>query len=302
MTTSDCLSVHSTVDVTSSTIKNFESLLKFRDDIKKKKEEEQTKLVLAIEKRQEIQDHLAQVSESLKMALDEVKQQEEVNNAHLVEMISQLERSISNPHQVAAEGQDDPFLMELVSLNNFDPDKLGEKVAKSMQAMERKLAVATEMATILTEQKSRILVRVVDSKNQTGHMLECGFNCYGPDETRLSPIKRDFLLLFHIVYSIKNRGSKNHQSSLSLVDESTEKFQSARSLTNLNTAQQVKHSEESASHLPVVPNLSPSQTNLHSARGRSVRVVPRGRVQFIEEMARARPRGPTRGRNFLPLY
>ena len=243
MAKSDCQSVHSTIDVTTSTIKNFESLLKLREDMKRIKDEGQTKLALAIEKRKEIQGHLKQVSQSLKVALGEVKQQEEINNLRLVEMISQLEGSNPHlkPHQVtAAEGQEDPFLTELVSLvDDSNPDDsidtLKEKMANSIQSIERKLSLANEMATELTRQKkSRISVRVVDSKNQTiptWELLESGFNTYWPGEISLTPTKRDFLLLSHIVYSIKKRGSNVGHQKGSIDDPIDEQFLPAKSDT-----------------------------------------------------------------------
>jgi small nuclear ribonucleoprotein (snRNP)-like protein len=84
-------SVHSIIDVTGNTIKNFESLLKLRDELKKMRDQGQTKLALAIEKRKEVQAHLNQVSQCLNLVLHEVNQQEEENNIILVEMISLLE-------------------------------------------------------------------------------------------------------------------------------------------------------------------------------------------------------------------
>jgi small nuclear ribonucleoprotein (snRNP)-like protein len=77
--------------VTGNTIKNFESLLKLRDELKKMRDQGQTKLALAIEKRKEVQAHLNQVSQCLNLVLHEVNQQEEENNIILVEMISLLE-------------------------------------------------------------------------------------------------------------------------------------------------------------------------------------------------------------------
>ena len=262
MTKSDCQSVHTTIDV-SSMVKNFESLLKFKDDVKKMREEGQTKLAMAIEKRKEIQVYLTQVSQLLKMALSEVNQQEEINSVRLVEMTSLLEGS--NPHLKTAEDQWNSFLTELLSImtdiSNPDDsvDTLGEKMANSFQSIERQLTVATEMVAELENLKrSQLSVLVGDSKNQmtpTLELLENGFNTYWSRETSsLSPIKRDFLLLSHIIYSIKKRGSYDHEKGWALLDEPSEQLKPARSLAKLGSTQQVETSQKKpriTSNLPV---------------------------------------------------
>ncbi len=255
MAKGDC-SLHSTIDVTTNTIKNFESLLKLRENIKKMRDEGQTKLALAIEKRKEIQAHLTQVSLSLTMALNEVKKQEEINNLRLVEMVSQLEGSSPHLRPVSknqTEGQEDPFLMELISLvDDAKPEDsietLKEKMSKSVQSCERKLSLATDMAKELKDQKkSRISVRVTDDKNKsvpTWELLESGFNTYWPGDTSLTPTKRDFLLLSHIVFSIQKRGMNINKQHSTLLDEPSQQLRPATSLTKVNTAPEEERPDE----------------------------------------------------------
>jgi hypothetical protein len=47
--------------------------------------------------------------------------------------------------------------------------------------------------------------------------LEKGFTTYWPSDTSLSPTKRDFLLLSHIVFSIHKRGAKLNKQITSVV-------------------------------------------------------------------------------------
>lgn len=213
-----CSSAHSIIDVTANTVKNFESLLKLRDDIKKMREQGQTNLAMAISKRKEVQAHLTQLSLSLNMALNEVNQLEDQNNMQLMEMVSQLEASSSHLKSSllsTSRGQEDPLLSELISLvDDSQPedslDTLKEKMKKSIQSSEFKLGAANAlMSKLMYQKKCRISVRVADSKNQpvpTWDLMENGFNTYWPGETSLTPTKRDFLLLSHIVFSIQKRG------------------------------------------------------------------------------------------------
>lgn len=222
-------SVHSIIDVTANTIKNFESLLNLRDDLKKMRDQGQTKLALAIEKRKEIQTHFQQLSQSLKLVLHEVTVQEDQNNLLLVEMISQLEANspqlrsrLSSSEMITGQDDQDPILSELMSVvDGSKPEDsfeiLKEKMKKTLQSYESKLAEAVAMAKSITYQKKSIIsVWLTDSNNQaipTWDLLESGFNTYWPNDTCLSPTKRDFLLLSHIVFSIQKRGQKINKQS-----------------------------------------------------------------------------------------
>ncbi|XP_046448000.1 uncharacterized protein LOC124196810 [Daphnia pulex] len=220
-------SVHSIIDVTAKTIKNFESLLKLRDDIKKMRDQGQTKLALAIEKRKEVQTHLDQLSQCLKLVLHEVNLQEETNNILLVEMISELEASspcLHQPLNPEIPQDEDPLLSELISLvDDSNPqdsfDTLKEKMKKSLLSCESKLADAVAVAkTLQYQKKSKISVWLTDPRNQTiptFDWLEKGFTTYWPSDTNLSPTKRDFLLLSHIVFSIQKRGAKLNKQTTS---------------------------------------------------------------------------------------
>ncbi|EFX82229.1 hypothetical protein DAPPUDRAFT_241450 [Daphnia pulex] len=217
-------STHSAVEVSANTIKNFESFMKLKEDLKNLMAEGETKLSLAIEKRKEVQAHLHQVSQCLKLVLHEVNQQEEQNNTLLCEMISQLEPSnkVSDEKPISPSTEvkeEDPHLSQLVSLiNESKPEKrknlevLKEKMKKSLQLCESKLADAVALAkAVQFQKKCKISVRLADSKKQpipTWGLLESGFDTYWPYDNSLTPTKRDFLLLSHIVFSIQKRGMK----------------------------------------------------------------------------------------------
>jgi hypothetical protein len=215
--------------MTANTIQNLESLLKLRDELKKMRDQGQTKLALAIEKRKEVQKHLHQISQCLNLVLHEVTQQEEKNNILLVEMISLLEASSLRLHpplnpEISGGQDQDPLLSELISLvDGSNPEDsfstLKEKMKNSLQSCEGKLADAVAAAkTIQNQKKSRISVWLTDPHNQeipTWDLLENGFNTFWPNETSLTPTKRDFLLLSHIVFSIQKRGVKHNKQTTS---------------------------------------------------------------------------------------
>lgn len=187
----------------------------------------QTKLALAIEKRKEVQTHLNQLSQCLKLVLHEVNQQEEQNNILLVEMISELEASspcLHQPLDPEIPQEEDPLLSELISLvDDSNPedslDILKEKMKKSLLSCESKLADAVAVAkTLQYQKKSTISVWLTDPRNQsipTFDWLEKGFTTYWPSDTNLTPTKRDFLLLSHIVFSIQKRGKKLNKQTTS---------------------------------------------------------------------------------------
>ena len=214
------------MEVSDNTIKNFESFVKLKKDVEQLKTESKTKLKLAIEKRKQVQAHLNQVSQCLKLVLHEVNQQEEQNNMHISEMVSQLETLKSGALDVkpispsrTAEKEEDPLLSQLLSLiKESKPDmrksleSLEEKMKKSLQNLESKLTDAVAISkSIEFQKKSKISVRLTDARRQaipTWGLLESGFDTYWPNDNSLTPTKRDFLLLSHIVFSIQKRGSK----------------------------------------------------------------------------------------------
>jgi hypothetical protein len=210
------------VEVSANTIKNFKSFLKLKEDLGQLKAESETKLSLALEKRKEVQTHLNQVTQCLKLILHEVNQQEEKNNVLICEMVSQLKevKHVLDVKSSSTQGkEEDPLLSQLLSLiNESKPEmrknleSLKEKMKKSLRTYETKLADAVAMAkSVQFQKKSKISVRLTDANKQTiptWGLLESGFDTYWPNDTSLTPTKRDFLLLSHIVFSIQKRGSK----------------------------------------------------------------------------------------------
>lgn len=179
---------------------------------------------MAIQKRKQIQSHLCQVSKSLEMALNDVKQQQDNNNLLLVEMASLMDSSANLNPPIKRNPATDPLLDELIQLvDGSDPDDsletLREKMAKSIDSGRKRLAAAESAAKkLIRQRKTRIAVRLTDEKNHpvaAWGLMEQGFNTHWPEETSLTPTKRDFLILSHTVFSIQQRGyGKAHPDDL----------------------------------------------------------------------------------------
>jgi len=192
-------------------LKNFEALLTLRNDLKRKVEEGQTKLVEAIEKRREVQNYLSQVAKALKMIAAEVDSLEEENNVLLTELVSLLE---GHHHHSAEQQQDEPCLSELMGLldecsSQDTIETLRQKLAfKYQPQFEDKLALTKARAAELKkEKKTKITVSLFDDSNTlipVCELFQQGFSANTSSSVSM-PIKMDLLLLSYITMATNKR-------------------------------------------------------------------------------------------------
>lgn len=286
-----CSSTHSVIDVTADTVKNFESLLKLRDDIKNMRDQSQTNLALAIEKRKQVQIYFEELSLSLQMALDEVNLKQDHNNVQLVEMISQLEAGGSHLQSVSLHSSsdsrhEDPVLAELISLvDDANPEDsletLKEKMKKSVQSSEEKLTNATKTATeILDQRKSKIVVHLIDADNRSipiSALFESGFNIDWPEKTSLTTVKRDLIILSHILHSNRNRKTSQLEENELLSVSPIKPTVSSDILTSNSWKKQTVTN-------PVTPAVVPSTIDTFSVDGSTFVITVRRHGKLKDEI------------------
>ena len=209
--------------------KNVDVLLKLKEELLKIRDGGINKLALAIEKRKEVQEHMALVIEAINVAGEEAKKFQDENNMSLAEMVSVLEEnkptvSFTKP-AVSQNGQRrDLVLSELMSLvedstNDDSVETLKEKMKKSVETYEQQLDEATAVASEFElRQKIKITVRLYDEKDcfiPSHSILENGFRSI--DSSFNGPLGRlDSKLLSHAVFFLLQRQKislkKEHQS------------------------------------------------------------------------------------------
>ena len=190
-----------------------EDIASLKSDLMKLKELSQSKLAQAIDKTKEVQCHLDLVLKSLKMSERDVKEMYDHNSALLSEMTAMMEaKKASPPPQSVGMAE----LLALVEDSKADDshDTLRRKMQTSVDKCDEKLARASQKVVDLQKQKkTRIAVRLYDEKNQvipTWGLLDGGFNICWPRDAPLTPTRRDFLLLSHVVASIQKRNRSDY--------------------------------------------------------------------------------------------
>jgi hypothetical protein len=209
--------------------KNVDVLLKLKEELLKIRDGGVNKLALAIQKRKEVQEHMALVIEAINVAGEEAKKFQDENNMSLAEMVSVLEEnkptvSFTKP-AVSQNGQRrDLVLSELMSLvedstNDDSVETLKEKMKKSVETYEQQLDEATAVASEFElRQKIKIQVRLYDEKDcfiPSHSILENGFRSI--DSAFNGPLGRlDSKLLSHAVFFLLQRQKislkRKHQS------------------------------------------------------------------------------------------
>ena len=260
---------HSCIDMSTVSLKNFESLLTLRHDLHQKIEEGQTKLAEAIEKRREVQDYLSQVSKALKLFSSEVDGLEEENNLLLTELVSLLE---------GPTDENEPCLSELVTLledcsGDDTIESLREKLSSEYRPKyEDKLTLTNARAAELEEQKkTKILVSLLDEANNPFLVME-GFKTDWPVNESMTSDQRNLLLLSHVIFSINNKHSlkgqaENKHIRSSVTSSSTQQFQtlsSAKTRTYSNSSSSSKSSVNQVTQQK--PQATGSQQNIPQRR------------------------------------
>ena len=110
----DCPELHSTFDLSASSMASFEALLSMRESFSKMKEPSKTKIEESIQKEKVVQSYIDKLLKSLKSFEADVKKMEEESNLRLIELNSLL----SNPDfsTGSKEEENEAFLSQLSSL------------------------------------------------------------------------------------------------------------------------------------------------------------------------------------------
>jgi hypothetical protein len=214
--------------------KNVDVLLKLKEELLKIRDGGVNKLALAIQKRKEVQEHMALVIEAINVAGEEAKKFQDENNMSLAEMVSVLEEnkptvSFTKPAVSSKNGQRrDLVLSELMSLvedstNDDSVETLKEKMKKSVEAYEQQLDEATAVASEFElRQKIKIQVRLYDEKDcfiPSHSILENGFRSQSIDSSLNGPLWRlDSKLLSSAAFFLLQRQKislkRKHQSDI----------------------------------------------------------------------------------------
>ena len=209
--------------MTADTIRNLDAHLHLKEELLKMKDQGTNNLAIAIQKRKQIQEHLALTLKSIKAAEDEVKNLQDENNLRLTKMISILERntSASTDTILLKNGKKSPLfskLMDLVddAIPEDTADILKQKMAKSTKLYEQMLSEATAVAAEYDlRQKIKISVFLSDENQQpipTCNWLEKGFNfdpVVSPIVLKEPIFSQDLLLISHAVFSFLRRQKIN---------------------------------------------------------------------------------------------
>lgn len=176
---------HFLVTIKGSTLKDAEDLQKLIKDIPVKKS-------LAIQKRKQVQAHLASLMESLKQVEDGLKEQIAKNDFHLTALMT-LEEKVALPQ----ESKD----VTIVTIR--------EIVNKIAFQCEESLTDVTRIAEYFESQKRiKILLNLRNADNQiipTFSLFEDGFYSNWSTSENLSTTDRNLMLVSHVIFNILKR-------------------------------------------------------------------------------------------------
>lgn len=176
---------HFLVTIKGSTLKEAEDLQKLIKDIPVKKS-------LAIQKRKQVQAHLASLMESLKQVEDGLKDQIAKNDFHLTALMT-LEEKVALPQ----ESKD----VTIVTIR--------EIVNKIAFQCEESLTDVTRIAEYFESQKRiKILLNLRNADNQiipTFSLFEDGFYSNWSTSENLSTTDRNLMLVSHVIFNILKR-------------------------------------------------------------------------------------------------
>ena len=207
---------HSCILNTAATLKNFEALLKLRDDARSKFQEKQIKLAEAIQQRREIQVYLFEVSQALALFASDLAALEEENNNLIAELVSLSEDGGPENQEKYWSDLMDSFFTDLNQVDTVE--SLREKLnAQNLVPYQDKLDLAAAQFTeIDNQQRVKTTVKLL---NESGNPIPCwkrleeGFSVMWDQPMGVN--KRDFILLSHITYAINNRIKRQNKTSLS---------------------------------------------------------------------------------------
>lgn len=200
------------MNMTSSTLSNFEALLALKEDYLKMKEPVQLKLEAIVHRMKEFSFYLAQVLDALKSFESNMKTLQENNDVMLAEAMSLLESDLFASG--SKEKENDAFLAELLSLvDSSHPEEklesLKTKMKESFSNLEQKFSSHDqEIDQSELVAKTRVVIQLFDEHNAsqtTSSILDGGFIA----QWKESLCEGDLLLLSHLVIAVAKQADRN---------------------------------------------------------------------------------------------
>ena len=230
MAHSDCSRCdHCLLFLTSSTIKNMERLVSLKNEFKSMKD----RLMMAIEKRKEIQAHFLELLDAVRSVRRDILVEVEENDRQLADWSNLLEKNCLAdeplPVSEVALDLDEYFLSELVTfIGHSRPDgtleTLKKKVEETALDYAKKLDEITAKASEIEEQrKVRISVRMSDPSRNESVVPICDVLCDGfvtdglAEDMTLGPIDKALLLLMsHLIFTLHKHKHGSLTAALSV--------------------------------------------------------------------------------------
>lgn len=224
--------LHSIFDMNPKTMSNFESLVAIREQYAKKKESIQEKLETAAKKENELQSYLSTLLKALQSFEKDVKKLQEECNRRQMEISFWLESRSFKP---ASDGdiesnrneENKVFLAELSSIvkncsesgDKIDIDLLKKKMEEAIEEIGSIYCSSSEISDFPDKVNStRITIKLTNELVDGGSLtpipeiLEKGFvaKWKGLSASKIGkPVRRDLILLSHLIFSVKKRYEKN---------------------------------------------------------------------------------------------
>ena len=208
----DCDSAkHMCIDMTAGFMDNLQKLLCLNAELTEKKKQSKVQLAAAVEKKKDVQQYLALVSQSLQSYSANQQSKEKEDEAATKELTSLL---LEGMHQLE---DDQTHLSDLLHLLNVQEqaDCVKKKMDLIFHPIDEKLEAASLSTAQLDRQKEiTIKVELLDKGNKS-----VGCFCIKPltrwpkDATAFTPHERDSFLLSHLVFELQSQMMKRAKSS-----------------------------------------------------------------------------------------
>ena len=132
----DCVGVHSTLDMTSGMLTNFEAFISLKAEVFKLRDPVRSKVVKTIQERKDVQIYLDRVLASLKATEADVVRLKEENDSMVAELSSLMETGLLSDFK-SKEEENDTFLNELLPFLTCQQagskDSVKEKIKESFK-------------------------------------------------------------------------------------------------------------------------------------------------------------------------
>lgn len=202
---------HCIVNLPAGSIKNLDDFLSLKKELEELKSNEKYLLNEAIEKAQEMQQHLGLLSTSISATKEHIYKLQEENNIQLRQLISKLESVTSS--QTASNLQRFLNISSFMAEHDFTSpfwtmNTLKEKLGESNRMCQKTLDRARDMEFY---QRMRIAVKVSDEDDRqllSWPLLEDGFRLKNPSgldgiANVVNPVVRqDLTMLSHVVSNL----------------------------------------------------------------------------------------------------